>query len=295
MIDDEQQPDVLPVEQAEQRGDECDECPHFDQRPGLEEREVGKRASRRLRARISDHAAMAPQHLEQPAAPAVALRSERREIIGRLRPSERAGIEPDARRLAARAEMPMQPDRQIHVLADGRVVVAAHGDHRVTSEEAEGSRDDWHRVDRRARNPEELECAHVLDDLEPRKPAARKRHLRDPAPLDPAPVDDRDVAADGDRGRILEERQHRASTRALKVSASMFRTSKPDAALMPAFDASALGRVLLCPRRRGRDPASIDKCRDPRRRDRLLVGERRRHEFERVLQPLQRCDPSIRR
>ena len=55
--------------------------------------------------------------------------------------------------------------------------------------------------------------AHVLDDLEPREPAARQRHVGDAAVLDATAVGDPDICPDRHRRRVFEERQHGAAQR----------------------------------------------------------------------------------
>ena len=109
--------------------------------------------------------------------------------------------------------MPLQPDREIHVLADRGPVVAADGDDGVAAEQAECTRDEHHGILRGACEPEQEKRAHVLDDLEPREPAARQRHVGDTAVLDVTAVGDPDIAPDRHRHRIFEERQHGAAQR----------------------------------------------------------------------------------
>ena len=110
-----------------------------------------------------------------------------------MRPAERVGVERDAERLAALPEVSLQADGEIKVFADRGPVVAADGDDGVAAEHAKCSRDEHHGVLRRAGEPEQQETAHVLDDLEPREPAARQRHVGDAAVLDATAVGDPDI------------------------------------------------------------------------------------------------------
>ena len=185
---------------------------------------------------------MSPQHLQQATAPPVSLRPQRTPVFGRLGPAERVGIEGNPDRLAAGAEVPLQSHRQIHVLADGGAIVAADGDDGVTPKQAERARDEHHAVRRRAREPEQQEGPHVLDDLKSRQPASRQGDRRDAAVLDRQPLliamlpPTATVDASSRNGMTARLNASGSSN----VSASMLSTSVPDAALNPAFTASDL-------------------------------------------------------
>src|SRR5687768_3353674 len=127
---------------AQHSGHDGDEiAARFDQGPqALEERDVRQRSkSDGAVAGIANHPAMPPKRLEQSPAPAVTLRSQRAPVLGRLRPGERVGVERDPDWLAPRTEVPLQADREIHVLADRASVVAAGGDHRLATEQTKGA------------------------------------------------------------------------------------------------------------------------------------------------------------
>ena len=92
-------------------------------------------------------------------------------------------------------------------------VVAADGDHGIAAEQPECTRDQDDGILRRAGEPEQEERAHVLDNLEPREPAAWQGDVGDAAVLDATAVRDADIAPDRHRRRIFEERQHGATER----------------------------------------------------------------------------------
>ena len=156
---------------------------------------------------------MAAQRLQRSALPAVALARQRVEPFRHLGPADRVGSEHDAVFLAALAEEPVQPDDDFHVLANGVGAEAANRDQRIAPEQPERAGDDQQSVHHRLRDAARQKRPEVLGDLEAGQRARRQADADDAAVLDAAAVRDADDPAGGDRGRILEERQHRPRQR----------------------------------------------------------------------------------
>ena len=188
---------------------------------------------------------MPPQYIGQPAMPAVALAAEHRRASRELRSTP-----PGRARKRSYAgppllvRQPLQPQHQLHVLADGVVQVSAGVEHRVAPEEAERARDDDVAAEPVPAEPAEQERAQVLDHLDAGQQLASAPRASITRPcLTSEPLTTRMVPPVGDDVRCAYRngRTIRCSASAsISVSASIAHTSSPRAKLSPTFSASAL-------------------------------------------------------
>jgi hypothetical protein len=157
-------------------------------------------------ARIEQHRLVLEKGLQRAALPAGALPSQDAEVLGHLGPADRLGNELDAIVLPEVAEVAVELDDQLHVLADSAVAVASDRHRRLALEQAEGAGDDRQRLHRAQRQPGHQEGAQIFDDLDEGEEVSRQPDIKHPAALDAAAVGDADRAADRHRPpRLLDE------------------------------------------------------------------------------------------
>ena len=166
----------------------------------------------------------------------------------RLAPGHRLGDEDDPVVAALPAQVPVQPDDQLGVLADAVVVQAADLDQQVPAEDAERAGDDEQPADPRPAGAAEQEGPQVLHHLHAGEPAAGHPDVDDTAGDDGAAVRDPDDPAgrDGATGSSVNGFATDSSACGSSTeSASTMQTRGYRATLMPALTASVLPPFVL--------------------------------------------------
>ena len=150
-------------------------------------------------ARVEEHPLMSAEPFPEASLPSAALAAERRELLGHLGPADRIRDERDAVRLAALAQVAVEAERQLEVLADGLGPVPADGLEQRPVEQPEGAGDDARARSAAPADAGDEERPEVLEDLH-RGEAARGSRASDDAPVV-------DAAAVGDPDRSAGRRQ----------------------------------------------------------------------------------------
>ena len=182
----------------------------FDQRPHQFEQgheRPGQQAGG-ARTRAQRQRGVAGQAFGQTALPAAALAAQRAEVLGRFGPADRIGQVADAIGNAPLAVPAVQAHHQFHVLAHGAGAVAADRQHALAVEQAEGTGNDQHRIERRPAQPAQQERAQVFDDLEPRHPVGRQPGAHQKPATHLRPVGQAHRAAGGHGALVLQKRLH---------------------------------------------------------------------------------------
>src|SRR5690606_17000558 len=98
-------------------------------------------------ARVQEHVTVEPQRLPQAAVPAITLTTERLRVRWHLRPAHRVDHELEAVRLLAVAEIAVQTDGELEVLAHRARLEATGREERAAAKDPERARDRDQRVD----------------------------------------------------------------------------------------------------------------------------------------------------
>ena len=156
-------------------------------------------------ARIQQHLLVQNNRLHQPAVPAVALALEHPIALGNLRPA--VGIEgvEDFVGDALLAQMLMQSDHQLHILAHSGDLhpalcgqVSADFDYAFADKQPECTGDNQHAVQQGPAQPTGQKSAHVFDGLKAGQVVFGQVYTNQPAVAYRAAVGRQNVAAEGD-------------------------------------------------------------------------------------------------
>ncbi len=151
---------------------------------------------------------MAGEHVQQAAKPPVALTRKRSQGFGRFGEGHGFGGELHAGDVATLVGGPSKAHDQLHVLADGVVLVAAHLEQRVAPEQAERAADDEVASERAPGDAADEERARVLHCLRADQGTPWCPQLDDPPVAPLGVIHQANGATDGDRRTIRQERSN---------------------------------------------------------------------------------------